>query len=127
MKYFNSTRTLLLLILLPLFSIPIFASSQAAANSVTDNPDGSTQLYLPLVANTIQTSQLLNQVQGSHDFTDQLPLPPPVANSYTFVTSSGGDLDQYLGRNSLANGRLSFQVGVGETLWQASTILDAKQ
>lgn len=75
---------------------------------------------MPLITNS-DSSEVIHQERPSTqvfasaqntNHSGNLPEAPPIANTYTFVADTGGNLDQYLGRSDLASGLLKFQIGV---------------
>lgn len=119
----------ILLILSVSASSPVMAQSPSAKADGTDalaaqaSPDaetaGTTTVFLPLISKGAvafnsdeEKPPLLLARQQNTDHIGLSPVAPPAANHETFVTDTGGWLDQYLGRTDLPNGLLAFSIGV---------------
>ena len=91
-------------------------------------PEGgeTLQIFLPLVASGHAQESLLVEhppqkltSRSSHqDHVGHSDVAPPEANNHTFVTDSGGALDQFVRRVDLPNGRLTFPIGINAPVLQ---------
>lgn len=87
---------------------------------------GASQIFLPLVASGNAHAPLLGehppQKPTSRSYTQDhvgnSAVAPPASNNHTFVTDSGGNLDQYVRRADLPNGLLKFSIGVNGPVLQ---------
>jgi hypothetical protein len=74
------------------------------------------RLFLPQVSKTgdggadERPPQKSVHIAGTDAYTERVP--PPVANLYTFVSDTGGDLDQYLSRAGTLDGKLTFTIAI---------------
>lgn len=83
------------------------------------NAGSVTELFLPLVAQQTEPQSVVSGVEAppplmaaSSEHSGHSPVSPPPEARETFVTDTGGDLDQYLSRTDLAGGRLKFTVNI---------------
>lgn len=87
--------------------------------TVVANAHAAPTLFLPLLVRQQHQQDLFafqenppEITAASYDHIGHSPISAPLANSYTFVADSGGDLDQYLHRLQVAGGRLNFTINI---------------
>lgn len=72
-------------------------------------------LYLPQVFKAGESSnerdpEQVVSIAGAE--TDTERVPPPATDLYTFVSATGGELDQYLNREETIGGKLTFTIAI---------------
>jgi hypothetical protein len=91
-----------------------------------------TELFLPLVAQQAEPQSAVSgeeappplMAASSGHSGNSLVSPPPAARQ-TFVADTGGDLDRYLPRAALVDGRLKFTVHIAAPIVKDSEFIDA--